>query len=119
MLDLINRRRGFRSSAAATDITIPGVQNPHCNASCSTTGRLHRMHSRRRPEPFDSGDLMPPRIDRQHHARSDRPTIQMHRARTTRAAIANQFRSGQPQMLPKRTEQGHPRFNCKLKSLSV
>ena len=59
---------GFFSSAAATDITIPGVQKPHCCASVFDERGLHRMHIRRRAESFDRRDLVSARVDRQHHA---------------------------------------------------
>jgi hypothetical protein len=116
---LINRRRRIALQRSRHRHHHPGRAESALQRIMLDKSRLHRMHFRRRPEPFNSRDLMPARIDREHHARSDRPTIQMHRAGAACAPVANQFRSGQPQMLPKRTEQGHPRFNCKLKSLSV
>ena len=119
VLDLINRRRRIPLQRSRYRHHHPGRAKSALQCVMLDKSRLHRMHFRDCPEPFNSRDLMPPRINRQHHARRDRPAIQMHRTCAARTPVANQFRPGQPQMLPKRTEQGHPRFNCKLKSLSV
>jgi hypothetical protein len=61
---------------------------------------LHRMHPHWRPKPLNRRNLMPARINGQDHARSNRPSIKMHRASTARASIANQLGSSQPQVLP-------------------
>ncbi len=109
----------MRSSAAATDITIPGVQKPHCSASVCDERVLHRMHPGGIAETFDGRDLVSARVHREDHARRDRLPVEMNRARAARAAIADQLRAGHPKMLAQGAQQSYARLDRERHNLAV
>ncbi len=89
---------GFRSSNAAQLITMPGVQNPHCIASCFTNAACSGCDLLLRRQPFDRGHMMADGINGQRHAAVHRHLVQPHGAAGADASVAHNLGPGHAEM---------------------
>ena len=79
-------------------MTSPGVQNPHCTASCATNAACTGCSTSPFGESLDRRDLPIADVDGEQHARGNRHAIEPYRAGRARAAIAPDLGSRQPEL---------------------
>src|SRR5262249_28968939 len=77
--------------------------------------RMQRVAGR---ETFDRADLFALNVDRERRARIDRSTVDDHRARTARAAVAPALVAGHVAALSNGIEQRDARFDLEVETLA-
>ena len=90
---------------------MPGVQKPHCRASCSTNACCTGWSCSPLREPLDRRDVLAARIEREGHAARDHFAVEPDGARRARAAVATDLRAGEAELVAQHFHQRRRRID--------
>ena len=88
--------------------TNPGVQKPHCWASCVDEGLHDRSQRITFSETFDGGDLLTLGIDREYGTGVDDFAVHQHRASSADATVADALSAGEVEVVAQGIQQCDP-----------
>ena len=98
--------RAWRESSASADMTIPGMQNPHCTPPPARNASWSRLKRAVGAQPFDRGHGPPVHLDGKHETGVDALTVNEHRAGAALSFGAALLRAGQSEVVAKDVEEG-------------
>ena len=103
---------GFLSKAARMATTKPGVQKPHCWASCWTKAAGHRVELAAVDQRLGRLDLLALGLQGQHGAGVDRLAVEQDGAGAAGAAIADALAAGDVEVIAQGVEQRDARLDA-------